>query len=67
MSLSYFNILLVQEFLISNVKLFFVSIAGLLYNVQDKLLYFPNQPPTSRFYVESPSSIGIPFENVFIR
>ena len=46
---------------------FFPLIAGVLYNVQDMLLYYPNQPSTSRFYVESPANTGIPFENIFIR
>lgn len=40
---------------------------GALYNAQDLLLYYPEQPPTSRFYVDSPSSFGLQYENVFIR
>ncbi|ESO86065.1 hypothetical protein LOTGIDRAFT_129983 [Lottia gigantea] len=46
---------------------FFLAIFGLFYYVQDMLLYHPNQPPMSRLYVELPSTLGLPFENHFIR
>ncbi|XP_030057180.1 protein ABHD13 [Microcaecilia unicolor] len=45
--------------------LIFVSIAGILYKCQDVLLYYPEQPPSSRLYVPMPT--GIPYENIFIR
>ncbi|XP_035250063.1 protein ABHD13 [Anguilla anguilla] len=45
--------------------LILVSVAGILYKFQDVLLYFPEQPPSSRLYVPMPT--GIPHENVFIR
>ncbi|KAF3825669.1 hypothetical protein GH733_006496 [Mirounga leonina] len=45
--------------------LIFVSIAGILYKFQDVLLYFPEQPSSSRLYVPMPT--GIPHENIFIR
>ncbi|XP_072200699.1 protein ABHD13 isoform X1 [Excalfactoria chinensis] len=45
--------------------LIFVSIAGILYKFQDMLLYFPEQPSSSRLYVPMPT--GIPHENIFIK
>ncbi|XP_054049519.1 protein ABHD13 isoform X4 [Rissa tridactyla] len=45
--------------------LIFVSIAGILYKFQDVLLYFPEQPSSSRLYVPMPT--GIPHENIFIK
>lgn len=45
--------------------LIFASVAGLLYKFQDVLLYFPDQPSSSRIYVPLPT--GIPYENVYIR
>ncbi|XP_035265406.1 protein ABHD13-like [Anguilla anguilla] len=41
------------------------SVAGLLYKFQDALLYFPDQPPSSRLYVPVPA--GVPHESVFVR
>ncbi len=35
--------------------------------MQDLLLYYPNQPDTSRLFVESPSALGLPFESLFLR
>ncbi|XP_029460406.1 protein ABHD13 [Rhinatrema bivittatum] len=45
--------------------LIFVSMACILYKFQDVLLYFPEQPSSSRLYVPMPT--GIPYENIFIR
>lgn len=45
--------------------LIFVSIAGILFKFQDVLLYFPDQPSSSRLYVPMPT--GIPHENIFIK
>ncbi|XP_036396558.1 protein ABHD13 [Megalops cyprinoides] len=45
--------------------LILLSVAGILYKFQDVLLYFPDQPSSSRLYVPVPT--GIPHENVFIR
>ena len=53
--------------LVRHLKILFVFDAGLLYNVQDKLLYYPDQPPTARLFVESPAILGLPFENVFVK
>jgi predicted alpha/beta-fold hydrolase len=41
--------------------------AGFLYNIQDKLLYYPDQPPTARLFVDSPSILGLNFENHFVK
>lgn len=45
--------------------LILASVAGILYKFQDVLLYFPDQPSSSRLYVPLPT--GIPHENVYIR
>ncbi|KAM7380383.1 hypothetical protein PAMP_003685 [Pampus punctatissimus] len=45
--------------------LILASVAGILYKFQDVLLYFPDQPSSSRLYVPMPT--GIPHENVYIR
>ncbi|XP_071210898.1 protein ABHD13-like [Salvelinus alpinus] len=45
--------------------LILASVAAILYKFQDVLLYFPDQPPSSRLYVAMPT--GIPHENVYIR
>ncbi|KAA0716029.1 Protein ABHD13 [Triplophysa tibetana] len=45
--------------------LILASVAGILYKFQDVLLYFPDQPSSSRLYVPVPT--GIPHENVYIR
>lgn len=45
--------------------LILVSVAGILYKFQDVLLYFPDQPSSSRLYVPMPT--GIPHESVYIR
>ncbi|XP_012675286.1 protein ABHD13 [Clupea harengus] len=41
------------------------SVAGILYKFQDVLLYFPDQPSSSRLYVPVPT--GIPHESVLVR
>ena len=40
---------------------------GILYHAGDRLLYHPEQPPTSRVYVPSPSMVGLTFESVFVK
>ncbi len=32
-----------------------------------RLLYHPDQPPTSRVFVPAPSVVGLPFESVYIK
>ncbi|KAK1167956.1 protein ABHD13-like [Acipenser oxyrinchus oxyrinchus] len=45
--------------------LILASVAGTLYKFQDVLLYFPDQPSSSRLYVPVPT--GIPHENIFVK
>ncbi|XP_071855555.1 protein ABHD13-like isoform X2 [Apostichopus japonicus] len=48
----------------------FITCLGLLYNGQDLLLYYPDQPDSSRVFVPSPSVVGIhssQYENIFIQ
>lgn len=45
--------------------LILASVAGILYKFQDVLLYFPDQPSSSRLYVPMPT--GIPHENIYIK
>ncbi len=39
-------------------------VIGGLYHYQDSLLYFPEQPESSRVFVQTPSSLQLPFELV---
>ena len=41
-------------------------IVGALYHYQDSLLYFPEQPESARIFVQSPTTVGLPFENVHL-
>uniref|UniRef100_T1J9H5 RING-type E3 ubiquitin transferase n=1 Tax=Strigamia maritima TaxID=126957 RepID=T1J9H5_STRMM len=41
--------------------------SGILYHAGDRLLYHPDQPPTSRLYVPSPKLFGLQYENLYIR
>lgn len=41
-----------------------VVVIGGLYHYQDSLLYFPEQPESSRVFVQTPSSLQLPFEHV---
>ena len=43
-----------------------IVIMGGLYHYQDSLLYYPEQPESSRVFVQTPSSLGLPFENVSV-
>ncbi|KAG6452177.1 hypothetical protein O3G_MSEX007499 [Manduca sexta] len=40
--------------------------AGILYNAQDLLLYYPNDPPDSRVFVLQPSNYKLPYESIKI-
>ncbi|XP_022101505.1 protein ABHD13-like [Acanthaster planci] len=44
-----------------------VAIVGLVYNIQDNLLYFPEEPESSRFYVAPAQSTGLPHEDLYIQ
>ena len=46
---------------------FFISLSGFLYNIQDSLLYYPDNPPHSRTYVDLPSVLNLPYENIFVK
>ncbi|KAJ8020616.1 Protein ABHD13 [Holothuria leucospilota] len=49
--------------------LVFITCLGLFYNAQDLLLYYPDQPDSSRIFVPNPAVLGIDcsgFENIFI-
>ncbi|XP_068707098.1 protein ABHD13-like [Montipora capricornis] len=43
------------------------AVLGALYHYQDTLLYFPDQPETSRVYVQNPTVLGLPFENLYLK
>ncbi len=43
------------------------AVTGALYNAGDRLLYHPDQPPTSRVFVPAPSVVGLPFESVYVK
>jgi predicted alpha/beta-fold hydrolase len=46
---------------------FIYSCLGILYNAQDMLLYYPDQPSSSRLFVDSPSTFGLFYESIYIR
>lgn len=46
--------------------LLIVTVIGGLYHYQDSLVYYPEQPESARIFVQTPSSLGLPFENVFL-
>ncbi|XP_072931137.1 protein ABHD13 [Epargyreus clarus] len=46
---------------------FTVGVAGILYNAQDLLLYYPNDPPDSRVFVLQPSNFKLPYESYKIK
>ena len=52
---------------VSMVITVYVSLLGFLYNAQDMLLYYPDQPTNARLYVEAPTIFGLPYENIYIR
>lgn len=41
-------------------------LTGVLYNAQDLLLYYPNDPPDSRAFVLQPSNYKLPYESIKI-
>ena len=47
--------------------LFAAAVIGALYHYQDALLYFPEQPETSRVFVQNPSVLGLPYENLYLK
>ncbi|CAF4745702.1 unnamed protein product [Pieris macdunnoughi] len=45
---------------------FMLGFSGILYNAQDLLLYYPNDPPDSRAFVLHPSNYKLPYESIKI-
>ncbi|XP_046839225.1 protein ABHD13-like isoform X2 [Xenia sp. Carnegie-2017] len=43
------------------------AVFGLLYFYQDALLFFPDQPESSRVFVQTPHKFGLPFENFYLK
>lgn len=52
--------------LISNTGMFSLAFIGVFYNAQDLLLYYPEQPPQSRLFVDSPQRFNLRGENHFL-
>ena len=46
--------------------LLFVTVTGSLYHYQDSLVYYPEQPESARVFVQTPGSLGLPFEAVYV-
>lgn len=42
-------------------------ISGMIYNMEDFFLYFPEQPSHSRVFVALPSMHGLPYESLFVK
>ena len=40
---------------------------GIFYYAQDMFLYYPDQPPNSRIFVELPNKLHLPYENTSIK
>jgi len=62
--------LLLLYWLLGGVPAFMLLSAGVLgalYQAGDRLLYHPDQPPTSRLFVPAPSVVGLPFESIFLK
>ena len=43
-----------------------ITVLGGAYHYQDSLLYYPEQPESARVFVQAPSSVGLPYENVIL-
>ena len=50
-----------------NFLLLTAAVLGVLYFYQDALLYFPDQPESSRVFVQTPHKFGLPFENFYLK
>ena len=48
-----------------NYIIFFIT-SGIVYQISDQLVYWPNYPPDSRVFVRQPSNIGLPSENLYL-
>lgn len=45
----------------------FSYISGILYHIQDSLLYHPGETFQARIFVQTPSVLGLSYENIFMR
>ena len=52
---------------ITTFLLLMAAVLGVLYFYQDTLLYFPDQPESSRVFVQTPHKFGLPFENFYVK
>ncbi|XP_063601210.1 protein ABHD13-like [Penaeus indicus] len=43
-----------------------IAFSGIVYQISDQLVYWPNFPPDSRVLVQPPSSMGLPAENLYL-
>lgn len=50
-----------------NTQIDSLIIVGILYQVQDNLLYSPELPSHSRVYIPIPSTFNLPFENITVK
>ena len=46
--------------------LLIVVLVGVVYQIQDNLLYYPEEPETSRLFIMRPSTYNLPFEDLSI-
>lgn len=46
--------------------LLIITVIGGLYHYQDSLVYYPDQPESARVFVQTPSSVGLPYEGVYL-
>ena len=46
--------------------LLIITVIGSLYHYQDSLVYYPEQPESARVFVQTPSSLGLPSETVYL-
>ncbi|KAL4717814.1 hypothetical protein ACJJTC_000963 [Scirpophaga incertulas] len=47
--------------------IFSLGMTAVLYNAQDLLLYYPNDPPDSRHFVLQPCNYGLPYETIKVK
>jgi pimeloyl-ACP methyl ester carboxylesterase len=46
--------------------LLLIALGGAFYNYQDMLLYYPEQPESARVFVQTPNTLGLPYQNVYL-
>jgi hypothetical protein len=40
---------------------------GILYNIEDKLLYYPRLPANARVYIPSPALHNLPYQSIYTK